>query len=129
MKELSRFELATVKRTAQNVKGLRAKKAKFEAQLAKVTTELETINAAIDEFEAPIITLTGGFTSEQVLAGAMEAVPKEAAPAPEATATETTVEEPETDDVNEAETAAAEEAPQAENPFFGGSEGPLPFEA
>lgn len=128
MKELSRFELATVKRTAQNVKGLRAKKAKFEAQLAKVTVELETINAAIDEFEAPIITLTGGFTSEQVLAGAMEAVPEEAAPAPEATtATETTVEEPETNGVNEA--VAAEEAPQAENPFFGGSEGPLPFEA
>lgn len=128
MKELSRFELATVKRTAQNVKGLRAKKAKLEAQLAKVTVELETINAAIDGFEAPIITLTGGFTSEQVLAGAMEAVPGEAAPAPEATtATETTVEEPETNGVNEA--VAAEEAPQAENPFFGGSEGPLPFEA
>lgn len=121
MKELSRFELATVKRTAQNVKGLRVKKAKLEAQLTKVTGELETINAAIDGFEAPIITLTGGFTSEQVLAGAMDAVPEEAAPE-ETTATETTVEEP----VDE---TASEEAPQAENPFFGNSASPLPFEA
>lgn len=119
MKELSRFELATVKRTAQNVKGLRAKKAKLEAQLTKVTGELETINAAIDGFEAPIITLTGGFTSEQVLAGAMDAVPE--APAAE----ETVVEEPVDETASEA--VAAEEAPQAENPFFGNS--PLPFEA
>lgn len=121
MKELSRFELATVKRTAQNVKGLRAKKAKFEAQLAKATVELETINVAINEFEAPIITLTGGFTSEQVLAGAMDAVPE--APVVEETVVEEPVEE------TASETVAAEEAPQAENPFFGGSEGPLPFEA
>ena len=71
MKELSRTELATVKRTAANVKTFRTKKAKLEAQRAKIETELESINKSIDLFEQPIIEVTGGFTSEQVLNGEM----------------------------------------------------------
>ena len=73
MKELSRTELATVKRTAANVKTFRTKKAKLEAQRAKIETELESINKSIDLFEQPIIEVTGGYTSEQVLNGEMEA--------------------------------------------------------
>ena len=72
MKELSRTELATVKRTAANVKTFRAKKAKLEAQKAKIDAELESVNRSIDLFEQPIIEVTGGFTSEQVLNGEME---------------------------------------------------------
>lgn len=72
MKELSRTELATVKRTAANVKAFRAKKAKLEAQKAKIDAELESVTRSIDLFEQPIIEVTGGFTSEQVLNGEIE---------------------------------------------------------
>lgn len=72
MKELSRAELATVRRTAANVKTFRAKKVKLEAQKAKVDAELESVNRSIYLFEQPIIEVTGGFTSEQVLNGEME---------------------------------------------------------
>lgn len=73
MKELSRTELATVKRTAANVKSFRTKKAKLEMQKTKIDAELESLNKSIDLFEQPIIEVTGGFTSEQVLNGEMEA--------------------------------------------------------
>ena len=53
MKELSRTELATVKRTAANVKTFRAKKAKLEAQKAKIDAELESVNKSIDLFAGP----------------------------------------------------------------------------
>ena len=79
MKELSRFELAIVKRTAQNTKSLRAKRDKLVEKIEKAQEELGVINEAIEGFEAPIKTMTGGFTSEEVLAGIM-VVATEAAP-------------------------------------------------
>lgn len=72
MKTLSRTELAIVKRTAMNVKSSRIKRAKLEAKIAELTAELESCDRVIDAFEQPVITMTGGFTSEQVLAGEME---------------------------------------------------------
>ena len=81
MKELSRFELAIVKRTAQNTKGLRAKRDKLVGKIEKALEELRVINDAIEGFEAPIKTMTGGFTSGEVLAGIMAvAEATEAAP-------------------------------------------------
>lgn len=90
MKELSRTELATVKRTAANVKTFRAKKAKLEAQKAKIDAELESVNRSIDLFEQPIIEVTGGFTSEQVLNGEMELAMSQSVESP----AEAPVEEP-----------------------------------
>lgn len=82
MKILSRNELATIKRTAKNVSGMRAKKAKLEEKISTLQAELDTVNEVIDSFELPIVKMTGGFTSEQVLAGEMEvAASLEAAPA------------------------------------------------
>lgn len=118
MKELSRTELATVKRTAANVKTFRTKKTKLEAQKAKIDAELESVIKSIDLFEQPIIEVTGGFTSEQVLNGEMDAalqqLKSDNQPVEEV-ATETAV--------SDAETTA--------NPFMSGEEGsdPLPFEA
>lgn len=77
-RELSRFELAIVKRTAQNTKSLRTKRDKLVEKIEKAQEELGAINEAIEGFEAPIKTMTGGFTSEEVLAGIMAVV--EAAP-------------------------------------------------
>lgn len=71
MKELSRFEMAICKRTAQNTKSLRTKRDKLVAKIEKAQAELNVINEAIEGFEAPIKAMTGGFTSEEVLGGAM----------------------------------------------------------
>ena len=67
-KELSRFELAIVKRTAQNTKSLRTKRDKAAAKIAALTTELQEIEAVIEKFEAPVREITGGLSSEEVLA-------------------------------------------------------------
>ena len=71
MKELSRFELAAVKRTAQNVKTMRRKLEKLEVQQAEITKEVNSLSELIYDWEQPIIKMTGGFTSEQVLNGEM----------------------------------------------------------
>ena len=70
-KELTRFEMAAVKRTAQNVKTMRRKKDKLEAQQAIITKEINDLNEMIMAWEEPILKMTGGFTSEQVLNGEM----------------------------------------------------------
>lgn len=74
MKELSKFELATVKRTAKSVKMQRDKKAKLEEKIAGLQQELDTVNSIIDSFEEPIKKMTGGFTSEEVLNGTYDKV-------------------------------------------------------
>lgn len=66
-KELTRFELAIVKRTAQNTKSLRTKRDKLVDKINKAQEELNIINETIDKFEAPIKEMTGGFTSEEYL--------------------------------------------------------------
>lgn len=66
-KELTRFELAIVKRTAQNTKSLRNKRDKLVDKINKAQEELTVINETIDKFEAPIKEMTGGFTSEEYL--------------------------------------------------------------
>ena len=66
-KELTRFELAIVKRTAQNTKSLRTKRDKLVDKINKAQEEINIINETIDKFEAPIKEMTGGFTSEEYL--------------------------------------------------------------
>lgn len=93
MKELSRFELAIVKRTAQNTKTLRTKRDKLIAKIEESQAELEKTVSAIEGFEAPIRELTGGFSSEEVLNGTMEvAAATEEAPEGEVDETATTEE-------------------------------------
>lgn len=113
MKELSRFELAIVKRTAQNTKSLRTKRDKLVEKIEKAQEELGVINEAIEGFEAPIKTMTGGFTSEEVLAGIM-AVAEATEAAPEGEVSEETVGEVEVP-ASEAVALAEEVAPA--NPF------------
>ena len=67
-KELTRFEVAIVKRTAQNTKALRTKRDKAKARIEALTAELQEIEAVIEKFEAPVKEITGGLTSEEVLA-------------------------------------------------------------
>lgn len=77
MKELTRFEIAACKRTAQNVKSMRTKKAKLQEKIAKLYDEIEEIEQNIAIWEEPIVKMTGGFTSEQVLNGEMESMREE----------------------------------------------------
>lgn len=109
MKEISRFELAIIKRTAQNTKSLRTKRDKLVEKIASQQEELEVINAAIEGFEAPIKTMTGGFTSEEVLAGIM-AVAEATEAAPEGEVSEEVVGEVEVP-ASEAVALAEEVAP------------------
>jgi hypothetical protein len=122
MKELSRFELAIVKRTAQNTKSLRAKRDKLVEKIEKAQEELGVINEAIEGFEAPIKTMTGGFTSEEVLAGIM-VVAEATEAAPEGEVSEEVVGEVEVP-ASEAVALAEEVAPA--NPFGEGDD-EMPF--
>lgn len=114
MKEISRFEMAIIKRTAQNTKSLRTKRDKLVAVIEKSQAELDVINEAIEGFEAPIKTMTGGFTSEEVLAGIM-AVAEATEAAPEGEVSEEVVGEVEVP-ATEAVTLG-EEVSESENPF------------
>lgn len=69
MKELSKFQMAAVKRTAQSVKSLRTKKSKLEEKQAKLTEEINELEELIMVWEEPVMRMTGGFTSEQILNG------------------------------------------------------------
>jgi vacuolar-type H+-ATPase subunit D/Vma8 len=91
-RELSRFELAIVKRTAQNTKTLRSKRDKLVEKIGKAQEELNVINEAIESFEAPIKTMTGGFSSEEVLSGVM-AVAQATEASPEGEISDDTVKE------------------------------------
>ena len=113
MKELSRFELAIIKRTAQNTKSLRTKRDKLVEKIEKAQEELSVINEAIEGFEAPIKTMTGGFTSEEVLAGIM-AVAEATEEAPEGEVSEEAVGEVE---VPASEAVALAEEVASENSF------------
>lgn len=65
---LDRFKMAAVKRTAQNTKKLVARREKLNAQMRELAAELVSINQQIDAWETPIKVMTGGYTSEQVIA-------------------------------------------------------------
>ena len=66
--KLNRFQMAAVKRTAQNTKKLVSQRDKINTQMRDLAAKLIQVNELIDNWEAPIKTLTGGYTSEQVLA-------------------------------------------------------------
>ena len=64
---LNRFQMAAVKRTAQNTKKLCTQREKVNAKMRDLAAELIGINNQIDAWETPIKVMTGGFTSEQCL--------------------------------------------------------------
>lgn len=66
--ELSRYELAAIKKTAQIIKPKRAKMAKLIAKRDAIDNEVSALQSEIDLWEAPIIT-KHGYSSEQILSG------------------------------------------------------------
>lgn len=65
-KEFTKFELARLKRTAQNVEGFIKQKNKLTAKINQLTEELKVINEQIDLTDAPTVAMTG-FHSEDII--------------------------------------------------------------
>lgn len=66
--ELSRYELAAVKKTAQIIKPKRAKICKLLTKREEINRQIDSLQSEIDLWEAPIIT-KHGYSSEQILSG------------------------------------------------------------
>lgn len=63
-KEFTKFELARMKRTAQNVEGFLKQKNKLEEKKAKIEEELAVINQQIELTDAPTVAMTGYHTED-----------------------------------------------------------------
>lgn len=68
-KNFTRFQLAAIKRTAQNVKPLLSRKERLEARIEEIQAEIAKIDEQINIWEEPITKMTKGFTSKEVLDG------------------------------------------------------------
>lgn len=66
MKQLSKFEIAAIKRTAQSVSMLITKRNKLQTQLEELNKDLAEVNDTIATFEQPVKAMTDGYTSEDI---------------------------------------------------------------
>lgn len=72
MKELSKFEIAAIKRTAQNVNAMVTKKTKLKEKINVLQAEYDQIEEAQEQFEAPIRKMTGGYGTEDLVVKVVE---------------------------------------------------------
>ena len=63
-KEFTKFELARMKRTAQNVEGFLKQKNRLEEKKAKIEEELAVINQQSELTDAPTVAMTGYHTED-----------------------------------------------------------------
>lgn len=66
-KEFSKFQIANLKRTAQNVYPLVRRKTKLQEEIAERQAELDSIQKQIDGYQIPIKEYTGGYTTEDLV--------------------------------------------------------------
>ena len=67
MKKFTKFEIATIKRTAQNVSPMVSKKRKIAAQMIALKEEYDNLAKMQEQYEASIRTMTGGFSTEDLV--------------------------------------------------------------
>ena len=67
MKELTKIQVAAIKRTNQNVMPMMKKVIKLNEKIKEMETEAQILMAQIEAFEAPIKLLTDGYTSTEYL--------------------------------------------------------------
>lgn len=72
MKELTRLEMASVKRAFQTTKPFRTKKAKLIEKINSLQQDVKALEDMIEMWETPIRKITGGYTSEEIMNGALE---------------------------------------------------------
>ena len=75
-KEFSKFFVASLKRTAQNVSPLVRRKQKLQAEIAEREEELKSIQVQLDTYEAPIKEATGGYGTEDLVVRTVEITDK-----------------------------------------------------
>ena len=66
-RKFSKFEIATIKRTAQSVNPMVSKKAKLKEQIDALQTEYDQLNTMQEQYEASIKTMTGGYGTEDLV--------------------------------------------------------------
>jgi hypothetical protein len=66
-KKFSKFELATIKRTAMNVNPMVTKKNKLKAKIAELNEEYSQLELMQEQYESSIRTLTGGYSTEDLV--------------------------------------------------------------
>lgn len=66
-KKFSKFFVASLKRTAQNVYPLVRQRKKLQKQIAEAHEELNSINIQLDAYQAPIKEQTGGYTTDDLI--------------------------------------------------------------
>ena len=72
MKKFSKFEIATIKRTAQSVNPMVSKKAKLKEQIDALQAEYDQLDTMQEQYEASIKTMTGGYGTEDLVEKVIE---------------------------------------------------------
>lgn len=72
MKKLSKFEIAAIRRTTQNVNAMVTKKAKLKEKIDALQAEYDQIEEAQEQFEVPIRKMTGGYGTEDLVMKVIE---------------------------------------------------------
>ena len=72
--EFNQRHIATIKRTAQNVAPIVAKKQKALAKIEQLKAEIETLNAEQESWETAIRTMTGGYSTEDLVDRVVETI-------------------------------------------------------
>ena len=72
MKKFSKFEIATIKRTAQNVNPMVSRKAKIKEQINALQAEYEQLDTMQEQYETSIKTMTGGYSAEDLVEKVIE---------------------------------------------------------
>lgn len=66
-KKFSKFFVASLKRTAQNVYPLVRQRNKLQKQIEEAEEELNSINVQLDAYQTPIKEQTGGYTTDDLI--------------------------------------------------------------
>lgn len=65
-KVFSKFEVARMKRTAQNVNQFLTKRNKLQNQITEIQDEIDKLNELIEVTDAPTKVMTGGYGTEDI---------------------------------------------------------------
>lgn len=67
MKKFSKFEISAIKRTAQIINPIVVKRDKALEKVRQLQKEIEEYDNTIAQYEKPILEMTGGYTTEELV--------------------------------------------------------------
>lgn len=71
-RKFSKFEIATIKRTAQSVNPMVSRKVKIKEQMDALQAEYDQLDTMQEQYEASIKTMTGGYGTEDLVEKVIE---------------------------------------------------------